>query len=120
MSIWTSTQGTGTDIVVIHGWGMNANVWQTLLPELTSQFRVTQIDLPGFGDSHSLTLSPSLEAICHDILPSLPQQFHVLGWSLGGLVATQLAVDISVLEQEGHMISPRKVSNVIEEFLSGH
>ena len=35
-------------------------------------------------------------------------------------VATQLAVDISVLEQEGHMISPRKVSNVIEEFLSGH
>lgn len=92
MSIWTSTQGTGTDIVVIHGWGMNANVWQPLLPELTSQFRVTQIDLPGFGDSHSLTLSPSLEDICHDILPSLPQQFHVLGWSLGGLVATQLAV----------------------------
>ena len=35
-------------------------------------------------------------------------------------VATQLAVDISVLEQEGHMISPRKVSNIVEEFLSGH
>ena len=35
-------------------------------------------------------------------------------------VATQLAIDISVLEQEGHMISPCKVSNIVEEFLSGH
>ena len=35
-------------------------------------------------------------------------------------VARQLAIDVSVLEQEGHMISPCKVSNIIEEFLSGH
>ena len=35
-------------------------------------------------------------------------------------VATQLAIDISVLEQEGHMISPDRVSNIVEEFLSGH
>ncbi len=35
-------------------------------------------------------------------------------------VATQLAIDISVLEQEGHMISPNRVSNIIEEFLGGH
>jgi predicted alpha/beta hydrolase family esterase len=35
-------------------------------------------------------------------------------------VATQLAIDISILEQEGHMISPEKVSGTIKAFLCGH
>lgn len=35
-------------------------------------------------------------------------------------VATQLAIDISILEQEGHMISPEKISDTIKAFLCGH
>ena len=35
-------------------------------------------------------------------------------------VATQLAIDISVLEQEGHMISPEKISDAIKALLRDH
>ena len=92
MSIWTSTQGAGEDIVVIHGWGMNANVWQTLLPRLTPSFRVTAIDLPGFGDSQQLTLADSIDGVCEQLSTVIPPNCHLLGWSMGGLIATQLAL----------------------------
>lgn len=92
MTISTSVHGSGTDIVVLHGWGMNANVWQTLIPKLTASFRVTAVDLPGFGDSNSYSLADSITGVCEQILPVLPESFHVLGWSMGGLIATELAL----------------------------
>lgn len=92
MGIWKTSQGQGEDIVVIHGWGMNANVWQSLMPLLTDSYRVTAIDLPGFGDSNALTLADSLTDVCAQIDSELPARFHLLGWSLGGLIATQLAL----------------------------
>ena len=92
MTISKSVHGAGADIVVIHGWGMNSNVWQTLIPELSDSFRVTSIDLPGFGDSNDQQLADSVAAVCERLLPELPESFHILGWSMGGLIATELAL----------------------------
>ncbi|MCK7458838.1 pimeloyl-ACP methyl ester esterase BioH [Idiomarina aminovorans] len=93
MSLSITCCGTGTPFVVLHGWGMNANIWQPVVPALSEHFQLHCIDLPGFGDSTWSSKSDvSLESFVEQILPALPQQFHLLGWSLGGLVATQIAL----------------------------
>lgn len=92
MNIWYDTVGTGEDVVVLHGWGMNANIWTPLLPYLQDNYRVTLIDLPGFGDSQHATLSANLDDNVAALLPILPPRCHLLGWSLGGLIATALAL----------------------------
>ncbi len=89
MTLWYQTQGHGPDLVLVHGWGMHAGVWQPWLPMLSRQFRVTVPELPGHGASplSGKTLSDWSEAC----LAIAPQRAFWLGWSLGGLVALQAA-----------------------------
>lgn len=87
---WQS-QGEGLDIVLIHGWGMNSAVWQPTVDALSVKFRVHSIDLPGCGLSHSQT-AQNLDDICQQVLAQAPEKAVYLGWSLGGLVATNIAL----------------------------
>lgn len=92
-NIWQQSSGAGADLVVLHGWGLNANVWQPLLPFLTPHFRVHCIDLPGYGESGwPADTEVTLANYVHLLLPELPDSFHLLGWSMGGLIATELAL----------------------------
>jgi len=73
---------------------MNANIWQPVVPALSEHFQLYCIDLPGFGDSvWSSENDVSLESFVEQITPALPPHFHLLGWSLGGLIATQMALN---------------------------
>ena len=87
MKLWYQTQGDGPELVLVHGWGMHAGVWQPWLPTLRQHFRVTIPELPGHGASPltGTTLSDWSEAC----LAIAPKQAIWLGWSLGGLVALQ-------------------------------
>ncbi|MGL6118711.1 alpha/beta fold hydrolase, partial [Plesiomonas sp.] len=50
--LYWQQQGQGErDIVLLHGWGLNAEVWQPLVAELSSHYRVHTVDLPGYGRS---------------------------------------------------------------------
>ncbi|MEJ2764452.1 pimeloyl-ACP methyl ester esterase BioH [Photobacterium sp. MCCC 1A19761] len=84
-------EGQGSDLVLIHGWGMNGAVWQALMPLLTPHFRVHRVDLPGYGHSRDLG-ARSLEEMAHLLLENSPASATWLGWSLGGLVAKQAAL----------------------------
>lgn len=85
------TEGQGSDLVLIHGWGMNGAVWQQLLPLLTPHYRVHAVDLPGYGHSRELS-AESVEEMAHMLLENSPGSAVWLGWSLGGLVATRAAL----------------------------
>ena len=87
---WQS-QGEGQDIVLIHGWGMNGAVWQQTIDALSVQFRVHSVDLPGYGLSHQAS-ADDLDDICRQVLAQAPKTAVYLGWSLGGLVATNIAL----------------------------
>ena len=114
MSLWYETIAEGdesselNDLVLLHGWGMNSAVWQPLLGQLQSVFRVTLIDLPGHGYSQeghsqaSKLVNGSLEEWVTAIAAMLPEKSILLGWSLGGLVALKLALN-----------NPDKLSGVI-------
>ncbi|ATZ72979.1 pimeloyl-[acyl-carrier protein] methyl ester esterase [Idiomarina sp. X4] len=93
MSLSIQCHGAGTPLVVIHGWGMNSNIWQPIIPSLSEKYTVYCVDLPGFGDSSwSFEASVSLDDLVDALAPALPERFHVMGWSLGGLVATQFTL----------------------------
>jgi len=86
-----------TPLVMLHGWGLNSAVWQPFIDslpvEFTDVFYIITIDLPGFGLNVDKELSLySLANICKYISNSVTQPAIYLGWSLGGLVATEMAL----------------------------
>ena len=89
------TSGEGPDLVMLHGWGMNAGVWQQISNALANQFRLYRVDLPGHGQSQrpsrAVTLQDWAEQVAESVIPHLNGPACWLGWSLGGMVAVQLA-----------------------------
>lgn len=79
-----------TNLVLIHGWGCDSSTWQPLLESLQAFASVTLIDLPGFGASPALS-EFTLDAVLDNIAPQIPQDAILIGWSLGGMLAVQLA-----------------------------
>ncbi|MEN0613655.1 pimeloyl-ACP methyl ester esterase BioH [Klebsiella indica] len=90
--IWWQTAGEGNcHLVLLHGWGLNAQVWDCIAPQLASHFTLHLVDLPGYGRSGGFgTLS--LEEMAQRVLANAPEKAIWLGWSLGGLVASQIAL----------------------------
>ncbi|WP_340677206.1 pimeloyl-ACP methyl ester esterase BioH [Paraglaciecola sp.] len=93
MNLVSTTVGQGPNLVLLHGWGLNSGVWQPCIEQLTSSFTVTTIDLPGFGLNHEQLPEPySLASVAEAICKVLPETCILVGWSLGGLVAQQVAL----------------------------
>ena len=82
----------GDSILLIHGWGVNSEIWVSLVDQLKKFFKIYIIDLPGMGQSS--TISPyTLENLAKEIRVNIPvDKCNILGWSLGGQVAIQLAI----------------------------
>jgi len=91
MKLYTQTGGMGPDLVLIHGWGMHAGVWDEFAPLLETAFRVTRLDLPGHGRS-GWQGEASLDDMVEAVLAATPETAVWLGWSLGGLIATGVAL----------------------------
>ncbi|MBV7317292.1 pimeloyl-ACP methyl ester esterase BioH [Shewanella sp. NIFS-20-20] len=79
--------GHGQDLVLLHGWGVNSGVFMPLVEQL-SQYKVHLIDLPGFG--HSPLTHNELQGWLTQLQAHMPKHAIILGWSLGGLLASLL------------------------------
>ncbi|MGE5320597.1 MAG: pimeloyl-ACP methyl ester esterase BioH [Hyphomicrobiaceae bacterium] len=88
-------------IVLVHGWGMNARVFDTLAALLADAFEVRALDLPGHGGRAALA-DNSLQSWADDLAQQLPGNATLLGWSLGGQVAMRAALD-----------HPRKIARLV-------
>ncbi|WP_286234314.1 pimeloyl-ACP methyl ester esterase BioH [Thalassotalea sediminis] len=89
-----ASEGSGFPIVFIHGWGLNGGIWQPLAERLASDFRVITIDMPGYGKNHTVSCHPySLANVAQQICTVVTEPAVYIGWSLGGLVANQIALD---------------------------
>ncbi len=82
-------------LVLIHGWGFGRCIWNSFIPCLEDRWRVTSIDLPGYGASGKLVFADNdktnINQIVKRIDPDIPENSILLGWSLGGLIAMKLA-----------------------------
>ena len=74
------------DVVLLHGWGSSARVWDDLAARFAPRVRIYPLDLPGYG-----AIAPraprTLEAMADAVASCAPRRCHVVGWSLGGEVA---------------------------------
>lgn len=93
--------GRGPVVLCIHGWASSLLMWQRTIALLRRTYRVIALDLPGFGDS---TCPPAgfdyAPATYASIVDRFVQQVvdpvapvAVIGHSMGGLIAAQLALD---------------------------
>ncbi|AZR41689.1 alpha/beta fold hydrolase [Marinobacter salarius] len=86
----------GDTIVLVHGFGANKDNWTRLARQLTDEFNVYAIDLPGHGDSSKeLDLGYRFEdQVRHlsRILDALGvQRAHMMGNSMGGAITALYA-----------------------------
>lgn len=85
-----TTKGSGPVLNIVHGWGMNAHLFDDWSDELAQYFQVNLIDLPGHGLNHEEVLSLDLDELAEEAC-DVPKG-HWLGWSMGGLLALNLAL----------------------------
>lgn len=91
--IYIETTGQGPDLFLIHGWALHGGVWEKLVPELTRDWRVTCVDLPGHGRSRETAMPETLSQLARMLTHAAPKNAVWLGWSLGGMVALRAALD---------------------------
>ncbi len=93
--------GYGPTVVCLHGWGSSLVMWQSTSAYLRRTYRVLALDLPGFGDSAcpsgGFDFTPRTYAhfIADFVAQAVPHTapVTVVGHSMGGMIATQLALD---------------------------
>lgn len=90
-SLYIETTGHGPDVVLLHGWAMNSTVWRGVADALSDDFTLHLVDLPGHGKSGS-TGPLSLQQMAEALDATFSEPVQVVGWSLGGAVASRWAL----------------------------
>ncbi len=81
-------------MVLVHGWGMHSGVWEDVAEALVDDYRVTIVDLPGHGYSRQTPAGHTLRELSHVVAEHVPTRATWVGWSLGGMVAQRVAIDL--------------------------
>ncbi|MBU2710948.1 alpha/beta fold hydrolase [Zooshikella harenae] len=89
--------GQGTPVLLLHGLGSCGKDWQAQIEVLAAHYYVITPDFRGHGDSAKPPGPYSIRGMAEDIRQLLAQlkiqRCHVVGLSMGGMIALQLAVD---------------------------
>ncbi|MFY0693108.1 MAG: alpha/beta fold hydrolase [Paracoccaceae bacterium] len=91
-------QGSGPELVLIHGAGGSTHSWRDVAPLLARYFHVTAVDLPGqgfteLGDRTRCGLDPVSADLC-DLLEDLGiEPDVVIGHSAGAAISLRMALD---------------------------
>jgi pimeloyl-ACP methyl ester carboxylesterase len=101
MRYWVSAPSTGIPIVLLHGFSSLLEHWNRTLPYLTPHHTCYALDLYGFGHSAQLPDVPPLDLwtgqVEHFLHEVVGEPAVLVGNSLGGMVAAQLARDAPAL-----------------------
>ena len=83
--------GEGRDVILLHGWGQNIEMMKPIGDNLCDKYRITIIDLPGFGESEepkSIWNISDYSLMLEDLVNKLDiKKPIVMGHSFGGRVA---------------------------------
>ena len=90
MTVFVDVVGHGPNLTMLHGWGLNGAVWNGVRDALAKKFTLHIVDLPGHGHSQGEAIT-ILTEIVDSIAKVMPRYSHLLGWSLGGQIALELA-----------------------------
>ena len=96
MKIVWEERGSGAPLLLIQGLGYARWSWEPIVPRLAERYRVLFFDNRGIGESDKPDGPYTARAMADDALQVLDEagvdRAHVLGASLGGMIAQELAV----------------------------
>jgi pimeloyl-ACP methyl ester carboxylesterase len=108
--------GSGDPLLLIPGLGRTCRMWDSIVPELAESFTLIMPDNRGMGRSETKRPPGTLADLAVDLVELLDalqlERTHVLGISLGGMIAQYLAVehpsriDKLVLVSTAHHFAP--------------
>lgn len=91
-----SMDGEGTPLLLVHGVGADREAWDQVIAHLKGRYCIIRPDLRGHGQSVKSPGPYSLELFANDCLALLDhvgaKKAHLVGFSLGGLIAQKLAL----------------------------
>ena len=91
--------GEGPAVLLIHGVGLSSAMWDRMIPGLAGQFRVLALDMLGHGASPTPAAAATLRDYALQAVALLDhlaiEQCAVVGFSMGALVAQQMALEHS-------------------------
>lgn len=95
--IASEERGSGFPLLLVMGQGYGRWAWEPILEPLAERFRVLSYDPRGVGESDKPDGPYTVEQLTADVLQVLDAheiaRAHVVGVSLGGMVAQQLAIE---------------------------
>lgn len=104
LAVYCQQQGTGPDLVCLHGFPTSCWDWQRVLPHLARHFRVTVFDLPGYGLSEkpadrSYSLLRQMDVVAALLVELGISDCHVLSHDMGDTVACEWLFRVAERQQ---------------------
>jgi pimeloyl-ACP methyl ester carboxylesterase len=96
VDLWVDQRGSGPDVLLISGLGDPHESWQGQVDGLAGRYRITAHDNRGVGRTPMPAGGVSIRAMAEDAAALLQalgvERAHVAGFSMGGLIAQELAL----------------------------
>lgn len=112
----TSGAESGTPVILVHGNIVSARFWEETMLALPAGYRVLAPDLRGFGESEGKAVDAThgLRDFANDLhslietlgLAAANRSLHLVGWSMGGGIVMQYAIDQPELVASLVLIDP--------------
>ena len=88
-------RGSGSPLLLVHGLGGGWRSWTPIIDELAEHREVIAVDLPGFGETPSLTGEVSIATLTDSVADFIGEQgldgVATVGQSMGGRMVLELA-----------------------------
>lgn len=95
-SIYYESTGDGDPLLLIHGLGSSGRDWELQVPHFARRYRVITVDVRGHGQSGKPPGPYSVPQFAEDVAALIEAlaiaPTHIVGISMGGMIAFQLAV----------------------------
>ena len=92
--IFSEDVGSGTPLVLVHGFLGSSEMWSPQIKFFKDNFRVIAPALPGFGKSNAINSCDTIECMAKMILGILEKKkiknFNLLGHSMGGMIVQEM------------------------------
>ena len=92
--IFSEDIGSGTPLVLVHGFLGSSEMWSPQIKFFKDNFRVIAPALPGFGKSNAIDSCDSIKCMAKAILNLLEKKeiknFNLLGHSMGGMIVQEM------------------------------
>lgn len=124
LKISYQVEGIGTPIVLLHGWGAEANTFRYVIDRLSDKHQIFALDLPGFGLSEmppdAWDASDYAKIITTFFDKLNIDKAHLIGHSYGGRISIVLAaeqpekVNKLILVDSAGIIPPRTMKYYLQ------